>query len=76
MKTWQTLGRLCRHRFEHHSELIPISEKEFRKVIKSCGIKYRNTISCEDLKAMLGCFPLIRPQRKVEITDETRFCKF
>ena len=48
-------------------ELIPISEKEFRKVVKGCGIKYRNKIPCEDLKAMLDYCPLI--------TDETGFCK-
>ena len=55
-------------------ELIPISEKEFRKVVKGCGIKYRNKIPGENLKAMLGYCPIIK-HRKVEITDESGFYK-
>jgi hypothetical protein len=56
------------------STLIPISEKEFRKVAKGCGIKYRNKIPSKELKAMLGYCPLYK-LRKVEIRDETGFCK-
>ena len=55
-------------------ELTPISEKEFRKVPKGCGIKYRNKIPSQELKAKLGYCPLSK-NRKVEISDETGFCK-
>ena len=53
-------------------ELIPISDKEFRNVAKGSGIKYRNKIPCEDLKAMLGYCPLIK-RRKVEVSGEAGF---
>ena len=51
--------------------LIPMSDKEFNKIAKESGIKYRNKISLSELKAMLGYCPLRQKQRKVEITDES-----
>ena len=53
------------------SNLTPISEKEFAK---GCGIKYRNKIPSKELKAMRRYCPLDKG-RKVEIRDETGFCK-
>lgn len=56
------------------TNLIPISAKEFREVAKGCGIKYSDKIPSKELKSTLGYRPLNKRQ-KVEVTDETRFCK-
>lgn len=39
-------------------KLSPTSKREFQKVVKGCGIKYRNKIPSIELKAMLGFCPL------------------
>ena len=36
------------------TNLIPISAKEFREVVKGCGMKYRDKIPSKELKSMLG----------------------
>lgn len=56
------------------TNLIPISSKEFRKVAKGCGIRYRNKILSRELKAMLGYCPLDK-RRRVEVSDKTGFCR-
>lgn len=56
------------------TNLIPISAKEFREVAKGCGIKYSDKIPSKELKSMLGYRPLNKRQ-KVEVIDETGFCK-
>lgn len=56
------------------TNLIPISAKEFREVAKGCGIKYSDKFPSKELKSMLGYRPLNKRQR-VEVTDETGFCK-
>lgn len=53
--------------------LVPIYTKEFREVAKGCGIKYRNKIPSEELKAVLSYLPLYR-RRNVEVRDGTQFC--
>ena len=38
-------------------ELTPITETEFKKKIKGCGIKYYSKIPKSELKALLGFCP-------------------
>lgn len=54
--------------------LIPISAKQFREVSKGCGIKYRNKIPSEELKAVLSYLPLYR-RRNVEVRMEHSFAR-
>jgi len=49
--------------------LTPISEKEFRKVVRGSGIGYRNKIPSSELKAMLGYRPIERKKR-VEMRED------
>ena len=52
--------------------LVPIYRREFREVAKGCGIKYRNEIPSEELKAVLSYLPLYR---RGNVEDGTQFCK-
>ena len=49
-------------------ELTPITENEFRKKLKGCGIKYYCKLPSNEIKALLGFCPT---KKKNEITDET-----
>ena len=53
--------------------LTPITEKEFRKKLKGCGIKYYSTLPTKELKERLGFCSTYKPQRKVEISDDYGF---
>ena len=55
--------------------LTPISEKEFRKVVKGSGIRYRNKIPSSELKAMLGFKP-IEKKKPVEMREDGEFESF
>lgn len=48
---------------------------DFRKVVKGCGLKYRNKVLRKALQAMLGYCPQGATAMKVEISDETGFCQ-
>ena len=53
--------------------LIPITEKNFRKILKGCGIKNYSLIPKKELKEKLGFCSKNKPQRKVEISDDYGF---
>ena len=53
--------------------LIPITEKNFRKKLKGCGIKNYSLIPKKELKEKLGFCSKNKPQRKVEISDDDGF---
>ena len=53
--------------------LIPITEKNFRKKLKGCGIKNYSLIPKKELKEKLGFCSKNKPQRKVEISDDYGF---
>ena len=53
--------------------LIPITEKNFRKKLKGCGIKNYSLIPKKELKEKLGFCSAQKPQRKVEISDDYGF---
>ena len=55
--------------------LIPITENDFRKKVKGCGIKYYNKVPKAELKAFLGYCPTRKPKTPVEISDEFGFSK-
>lgn len=57
------------------SHLVPISEKDCRKVVKGCRVKYKNEVPRKELKAMLGYCPNpeVPTGIKVDISDETGF---
>ena len=55
--------------------LIPITEKNFRKKLKGCGIKNYGFIPEKELKEKLGYCPTRKPQRKVKISDDYGFEK-
>ena len=38
-------------------ELTPITENEFRKKLKGCGIKYYCKLPSKEIKALLGFCP-------------------
>ena len=48
-------------------ELSPISDFDFQKKLKGCGIKYYNKISRTQLKALFGFCPTTKTKRKIEI---------
>ena len=50
--------------------LIPITEHDFRKKVKGCGIKYYNKVLKTQLKALLCYCPTRKPKTPVEISDE------
>ena len=54
-------------------ELSPISETEFRKKLKGCGIKYYSKIPKTELKARLGFCPIRKLKRNIEISDDFGF---
>ena len=54
-------------------ELTPISETEFRKKLKGCGIKYYSKIPKTELKARLGFCPIRKLKRNIEISDDFGF---
>ena len=56
-------------------ELTPITETEFRKKLKGCGIKYYSQIPKTELKALLGFCPKRKLKRNIEISDESGFSK-
>ena len=56
-------------------ELTPISETEFRKKLKGCGIKYYSRLPKNELKARLGFCPLKKLKRNIEISDDFGFSK-
>ena len=56
-------------------ELTPITEMEFRKKLKGCGIKYYSSLPKKELKERLGFCSTHKPQRKVEISDDDGFSK-
>ena len=53
--------------------LTPITEKNFRKKLKGCGIKNYSLIPKKELKEKLGFYSKNKPQRKVEISDDYGF---
>ena len=53
--------------------LTPITEREFRKKLKGCGIKYYSSIPKKELKKRLGFCPTPKLQRKVKISDDNGF---
>ena len=53
--------------------LTPISEMEFRKKLKGCGIKYYSLLPKKELKERLGFCPTDKPQRQVKISDDDGF---
>ena len=53
--------------------LTPITEREFRKKLKGCGIKYYSSIPKKELKKQLGFCPTLKIQRKVKISDDNGF---
>ena len=55
-------------------ELTPITETEFRKKIKGCGISYYSKMPSMELKA-LGFCPTRKAKRNIEISDEFGFLK-
>ena len=54
-------------------ELTPITEREFRKKLKGCGIKYYSSLPKKELKKRLGFCPTHKLQRKVKISDDNGF---
>ena len=54
-------------------ELTPISETEFRKKLKGCGIKYYSKIPNKELKERLGFCSTYKPQRSIEVSDDDGF---
>ena len=54
-------------------ELTPISETEFRKKLKGCGIKYYSKIPKKELKERLGFCSTYKPQRSIEVSDDDGF---
>ena len=55
--------------------LTPITETEFRKKLKGCGIKYYAEIPKTELKALLGFCPKRKLKRNIEISDDDGFSK-
>ena len=55
-------------------ELTPITETEFRKKLKGCGISYYSRLPSIEIKA-LGFCPTRKAKRKIEISDESGFSK-
>ena len=53
--------------------LTPITEKNFRKKLKGCGIKNYSLIPKKELKEKLGFCSKNKSQRKVEISDDYGF---
>ena len=53
--------------------LTPITEKNFRKKLKGCGIKNYSLTPKKELKEKLGFYSKNKPQRKVEISDDYGF---
>ena len=53
--------------------LTPITEKNFRKKLKGCGIKNYSLIPKRELKEKLGFCPIRKLHRKVEISDDYGF---
>ena len=56
-------------------ELTPITEIDFKKIIKGCGISYYTRLPSIDLKALFGFCPTRKAKRKIEISDESGFSK-
>ena len=54
-------------------EFTPITEREFRKKLKGCGIKYYSSLPKKELKKLLGFCPTNKLQRKVKISDDNGF---
>ena len=56
-------------------ELTPITETEFRKKLKGCGISYYSRMPSIELKALLGFCPTRKAKQSIEISDEFGFLK-
>ena len=56
-------------------ELTPITETEFRKKLKGCGISYYSRLPSIEIKALLGFCPTRKAKRKIKISDESGFSK-
>ena len=50
-------------------ELTPITDFDFLKKLKGCGIKYYSKIPRTQLKALLGFCPTTKTKRKIEINS-------
>ena len=55
--------------------LTPITETDFRKNLKGCGISYYSWIPKNELKAKLGFCPTRKNRKKIEISDDSGFCQ-
>ena len=51
-------------------EFSPISDFDFQKKLKGCGIKYYNKIPRTQLKALFGFCPTTKTKRKIEIESK------
>ena len=51
-------------------ELTPITDFDFLKKLKGCGIKYYSKIPRTQLKALLGFCPTTKTKRKIEINSQ------
>ena len=54
-------------------ELTPITETEFRKKLKGCGISYYSRLPSIEIKALLGFCPTRKAKRKIEIPSRGGF---
>ena len=54
-------------------ELSPITDFDFQKKLKGCGIKYYNKIPRTQLKALFGFCPTTKTKRKIEIDGSKIF---
>ena len=50
-------------------ELTPITDFDFLKKLKGCGIRYYSKIPRTQLKALFGFCPTTKTKRKIEIKD-------
>ena len=53
--------------------LTPITENEFRKKLKGCGVKYYSKIPKTELKPLLGFCAIRKLKRNFEISDDFGF---
>ena len=51
-------------------ELTPITDFDFLKKLKGCGIRYYSKIPRTQLKALLGFCPTTKTKRKIEIESK------
>ena len=58
---------------QNKMELSPITDFDFQKKLKGCGIKYYNKIPRTQLKALFGFCPTTKTKRKIEIDGSKIF---